>query len=154
MVAQNDGGDTAEDDHGGNRDDDGGKLLEAGNQKPVESAAQSSENELKALSAERDIEDLYKVIYMQKAVGEVFDAIIGSVTPFGLFCELENTCEGLIPLECLGEGYTYNEEALTLSRGKHSYKLGQQLRVRVTEANVLRRRIYMELAEESGRSRR
>lgn len=119
----------------------------------AESAAQSSENELKALSAERDIEDLYKVIYMQKAVGEVFDAVIGSVTPFGLFCELENTCEGLIPIECLGEGYTYNEEALTLSRGKHSYKLGQPLRVRVTEANVLRRRVYMELAEGNGSRR-
>lgn len=121
----------------------------------TESAARSSENELRALSAERDIEDLYKVIYMQRAVGETFDAVISSVTSFGLFCELENTCEGFIPLERLGEGYTFSEEALSLSRGKHAYKLGQPLRVRVTEANVLRRRVYMELAEaESGKKKK
>jgi ribonuclease R len=121
----------------------------------AESAERSSENELRALSAERDIEDLYKVIYMQKAVGETFDAVISSVTSFGLFCELENTCEGLIPIERLGEGYSFSEDALTLSRGKHAYKLGQPLRVRVTEANVLRRRVYMELAEEeSGKKKR
>ncbi len=114
----------------------------------AESAAASSENELKAMTAERDIEDLYKVIFMEKEVGKEFDAIVSAVTPFGLFCELENTCEGLVPIEMLGEGYKYREEAQTLGRGKLQYKLGQPLRVRITEANVLRRRIYMELVEE------
>lgn len=110
----------------------------------AESAAASSENELKAMTAERDIEDLYKVIFMEKEVGKEFDAIISSVTSFGLFCELENTCEGLIPIEVLGDGWQYREETQTLGRGKQQYKLGQPIRVRITEANVLRRRIYME----------
>ena len=101
------------------------------------------------MTAERDIEDLYKVIYMQKEVGGIFDAVISSVTPFGLFCELENTCEGLIPLEKLGEGFSFNEAARTLGRGKTIYRLGQPMRVCITEANVLRRRIYMEPAEEN-----
>ena len=115
----------------------------------AESAAASSENELKAMTAERDIEDLYKVIFMEKEVGKEFDAVISSVTSFGLFCELENTCEGLIPIEMLGEGFKYREETQTLGLGKLQYKLGQPLRVRITEANVLRRRIYMEIAEEN-----
>jgi len=115
----------------------------------AESAAASSENELKAMSAERDIEDLYKVIFMEKEVGKEFDAVISSVTPFGLFCELENTCEGLIPIEVLGEQFKYREETQTLGSGKMQYKLGMLLRVRITEANVLRRKIYMELAGES-----
>ncbi len=115
----------------------------------AESAMTSSENELKAMSAERDIEDLYKVIFMEKEVGKEFDAVISSVTPFGLFCELENTCEGLIPIEALGEQFKYREETQTLGCGHTQYKLGMPLRIRITEANVLRRRIYMEIVEEN-----
>ncbi len=113
----------------------------------AESAAASSDNELKAMNAERDIEDLYKVIFMEKEVGKEFDATISSVTSFGLFCELENTCEGFIPIEVLGDGFKFREETLTLGCGHRQYKLGQPLRVRITEANVLRRRIYMEIVE-------
>lgn len=113
----------------------------------ADSAALSSENELKAMTAEREIEDLYKVIFMEKEVGKEFDAVISSVTSFGLFCELENTCEGLIPIEVLGDGFKFREETLTLSRGLVQYKLGGQLRVRITDANVLRRRIYMEIVD-------
>ncbi len=113
----------------------------------AESAAASSENELKAMSAERDIEDLYKVIFMEKEVGKEFNAVVSSVTPFGLFCELENTCEGLIPIEALGEQFKYREETQTLGCGHTQYKLGMPLRIRITEANVLRRRIYMEIIE-------
>ena len=110
----------------------------------ADSAAMSSDNELKAMNAERDIEDLYKVIFMEKEVGKEFDAVISSVTSFGLFCELENTCEGFIPIEILGDGFKFREETLTLGRGKIQYKLGQLLRVKITDANVLRRKIYME----------
>lgn len=113
----------------------------------AESAAASSDNELKALNAERDIEDLYKVIFMEKEVGKEFDAVVSSVTSFGLFCELENTCEGLIPIEALGEEFFYSENTQTLSRGRVQYRLGQPLRIRIVEANVLRRRIYMEIVE-------
>ncbi len=113
----------------------------------ADSAAASSENELRAMTAERDIEDLYKVIYMEKEIGKEFDAIISSVTSFGLFCELENTCEGFIPTEVLGDGFKFREETLTLGRGDRQYKIGQPLRVRITDANILRRRIYMEPLE-------
>lgn len=114
----------------------------------AESAAQSSENELKAMSAERDIEDLYKVFFMEDEVGKEFDAVISSVTSFGLFCELENTCEGFVPLETLGADFKFREETLTLGRGNKQYKLGQSVRVKITDANVLRRRIYMEITED------
>jgi ribonuclease R len=61
-------------------------------------ARAASETELRALGAERRIENLYKVIYMQEHVGEIFNATVSSVTSFGMFCELENTCEGLVPI--------------------------------------------------------
>lgn len=112
----------------------------------AECAAQASECELRAVSAERDIADLYKAIYMQNAVGKTYPAVISSATSFGIFCELENTCEGLIPVEQLGEGFVFNEEALTLSRGRRVYKLGQPICIRITDVDLLRRRIYMEPA--------
>ena len=84
---------------------------------------------------------------MEKEVGKEFDAVISSVTSFGLFCELENTCEGLVPIEFLGEDFSYSESTQTLSRGKTGYRLGQPLRIRIVEANVLRRRIYMEIVD-------
>ncbi|MBQ6893055.1 MAG: ribonuclease R [Clostridia bacterium] len=114
----------------------------------AESAAASSDNELKAMTAERDIEDLYKVIYMENEVGKEFDAVISSVTSFGLFCELENTCEGFVPVEVLGNGFKFREETLALGRGNEQYKLGQAVRIRITDANVLRRRIYMEIIKD------
>jgi ribonuclease R len=112
------------------------------------SAEVSSENEIRATAAERDIEDLYRVIYMSKHVGEVYRGTISSVTSFGLFVELENTCEGLVPISSLDGYFEYNERAMTLSCGYTVYALGKQLDVRIVEADVISRRIDMEIVSE------
>ena len=112
-----------------------------------DSAKMSSENELKALYAERDIEDLYKVVYMADHVGEEFDAVISSVNSFGMFAELENTCEGLIPIESLEGYYEYDEKNYRLSRGKKSYRLGQTVRVIIESADISLGKIEMSLAD-------
>lgn len=110
-----------------------------------ESAARSSENELKALSAEREIDDLYKVIYMSDKVGEEFEGVISSVTSFGLFVQLPNTIEGLVPLESMDGRFTFDEKHFTLSFGRTSYCLGQTVRVKIISADIPSRRISMEL---------
>ena len=101
-------------------------------------AAAASEAELRALAAERKIENLYKVIYMQDRIGEEFDAIINSVTAFGFFCMPENTCEGLVPITELGYGFVFDEKTLTLRRGEERYRLGDRVRVRLAEADIIR----------------
>jgi len=113
-------------------------------------AARSTENEQKAVSAERDIEDLYKCIYMQAYLGEEFDAVISSVTNFGIFCELGNTCEGLIPITKLDGYYIYNEETCSLRCGDKAYRLGDSVRVRVDEIDLIARKIEMSLAGSTG----
>ncbi len=113
-----------------------------------ESAARSSENELKALAAERDIDDLYKTIYMSDKIGVEFDGVISSVTSFGLFVQLPNTIEGLVPLDSLDGRYSFDEKHFTLSKGKLSYCLGQTVRVRIVSADIPSRRISMALCEE------
>ena len=84
-------------------------------------AFRSTENELKAVTAEREIEDLYKVIYMQDHIGEVFEGVISSVTPFGMFVELPNTCEGLIPVSSLDGFFNYDDRKMTISCGYTVY---------------------------------
>ena len=42
---------------------------------------------------------------MENKIGETYEGIISSVTNFGIFVELENTVEGLIRYETLGDEY-------------------------------------------------
>lgn len=111
------------------------------------SAKTSTENELRAVAAERAVEDLYKTLYMSRHVGEIFEATVSSVTSFGLFAELENTCEGFIPLSSLEGYFTFNEQNLTLSKGQTVYRLGDQLKVKIEGADIVRRRVEMSLVE-------
>jgi ribonuclease R len=101
-------------------------------------AAAATEAELRALSAERRIENLYKVIYMQSRIGEEFDATVSSVTAFGLFCMPENTCEGLVPISELGASFIFDEKNLSIRSRDVIYRLGDKVRVRLEEADIIR----------------
>lgn len=98
----------------------------------------ATDSELRALNAERRIENLYKVIYMSDKIGECFDAKISSVTSFGLFAELDNTCEGLVPISEMPGLFIFNENDLTLRSGSLIYRLGDTVRVRLEEADMIR----------------
>jgi ribonuclease R len=52
---------------------------------------------------------------MQDKVGNIYDAVISSVTSFGLFVMLENTIEGLIHIKNMPDYYEYDEKKGTLS---------------------------------------
>ena len=114
-------------------------------------ATESSQNELRALYAEREIDELYKAVYMGDFIGEELDATICSVTSFGFFARLDNLCEGLVPISSLGAPFYFDEASLTLSSGKRTFALGQRVRVKVVDANVVTRRVTFSLvsADES-----
>lgn len=102
-----------------------------------------SERERVADEAERAVDDLYKMAYMSERVGEEYEAVVSGVTSFGVFCELDNTVEGLIPLEDLeGGDYEFFEEKFLLKGAKRSYRLGQSLKVKVTGTDLTSRRVY------------
>ncbi|HHY24289.1 MAG TPA: S1 RNA-binding domain-containing protein, partial [Clostridiaceae bacterium] len=46
-----------------------------------------------AEDAERAVEELKKVEYMQQYLGDVFEGIITGITNFGMFVELDNTAQ-------------------------------------------------------------
>jgi ribonuclease R len=108
-------------------------------------ARAASETELRALTAERKIENLYKTVYMSEYIGQSFDATVSSVTSFGMFCELENTCEGLIPISEMPGLFMFNENDLTLRCGKLVYRIGDTVRVRLEETDVIRGKLRFSL---------
>ena len=108
-------------------------------------ARAASETELRALNAERRIENLYKVIYMSEYIGETFDATVSSITSFGMFCELANTCEGLIPISEMPGLFTFSEKDLSLRHGRLVYRLGDTVRVKLEEADMIRGKLRFSL---------
>ena len=113
-------------------------------------AENCSERERVATKVEREAEDIKKAEFMENKIGEEYDGIVSSVTNFGIFVELDNTVEGLIRYEKLGDEYfIYNEEtrqAIGENSGK-VYKIGDKVKIRVAYANKLMRQIDFEICE-------
>ncbi|MEA1975607.1 MAG: ribonuclease R [Bacillota bacterium] len=120
-------------------------------EKKVEDVSEiSSEKERIAEKLERDVIDLKKAEYMKNHIGEEFDGIISSITGFGMFIQLENTIEGLVRLEDLKDDYyEYIPEQLKLigEKTKNEYKLGQAVKIKVTNVTVKNREIDFELVK-------
>lgn len=117
-------------------------------EKLPEIADHSSQMERRAVETERDVDGMKKAEYMVDKVGEEFDGIISSVTKFGLFIELPNTIEGLIHITALKDDYYHfieNHLALVGERTRKTYKIGQQVTIRVTKADPESREIDFEL---------
>lgn len=60
------------------------------------SAMQSSNNEVRAVSAERDAEDCYMAEYMKQHIGEKYTGVVSGVTKNGIFVRLDNNVEGYV----------------------------------------------------------
>lgn len=101
-------------------------------------AENSSEREKVATKAEREAESMKKAEFMEDKIGEEYDGIISSVTNFGIFVQLENTIEGLIRFQDLGDEYfIYNESNKTLTGEKSGkvYRIGDKIRIVVIKAS-------------------
>lgn len=123
-------------------------FIEEFREKAEQRAASSSEREKVATKVERDSEDLKKAEFMQNKIGEEYEGIVSSVTQFGIFVELENTVEGLIRFESLGNDYfIYDEERKRLigERTNKIYKIGDKVKIRVISANKILRQIDFEI---------
>ena len=121
------------------------------NELAVKLAENSSEREKIAQKAERDSEDMKKAEFMQDKVGEIYEGYVSGVTQFGLFVELENTVEGLIRFENLGNEYFEYDDIHKQLIGEHTktvYKMGDKITVQVIEANKnLRKVAFAKLKE-------
>lgn len=107
-------------------------------------AKTSSEREKVAQKVERDSVDIKKAEFMQSKIGEQYEGIISNITSFGVFVELENTVEGLVRFENLGEEYFVYDEDHKQLIGENSgivFNIGDKMKIQVIEANKELRRI-------------
>ena len=120
------------------------KQVEFYNKVAESDAKQSSDREKIATQVESDSIDIKKAEYMSKKIGEQYEGIISGVTQFGVFVELENTVEGLIRFENLGdEYYEYDADHKILigERSKETFKIGDKINIEVIDANKQEKRI-------------
>lgn len=110
-----------------------------------------SERENLAANAERSSIKYKQVEFMQDKIGQEFSGVISGLTDWGIYVELENKCEGLIPMRDLDDDfYTFDEKAYCLS-GKHSgraFHLGDELQVEIMRANLDRKQLDFKLISE------
>ena len=98
---------------------------------------------------EREIEALYKAVYLSRRVGEECEATVSSCTAFGMFCELDNTCEGLVPIDDLDGNFVFDEGNLSLRSGDTVYRIGDRVRVVIEEVSVSHRKVRFSVAGEN-----
>ena len=105
----------------------------------------ASEQEIRALEAERKSVKMKQVEFMADKLGKEYSGVISGVVPFGIFVELEETLvEGLVHVKDLPEDYYIHDEKKFAMVGKHTgttFRLGDQVRVRVArvkpEENII-----------------
>ncbi len=110
-----------------------------------------SAQERKATAAERESIKYKQVEFIKDHIGEDFEAVVSGIIDRGIFVEIkENKCEGMVGFETMDEPFNVPENRLkaTGKRTGKTYKMGDTVRVRVTGADLSRRRIEMELSEE------
>lgn len=109
---------------------------------------QSSTAELNAMGVERACEDCYKAEYMSRHIGERYNGTVTSAAAHGIYVQLENTIEGLVRTESLGEGMLYDGRMqYATSDGKRRVRVGDRIAVIVAAADVSTGRIDFALSD-------
>ncbi len=109
-----------------------------------EVAADNSAKERRADDAERDVDKLKQIEYMEDHLGECYDGIISGFNAQCIFVELPNTIEGVIPLGSLTDDfYEYREDLFQMigNRTKKTYHLGDPVSIQVVSTDKAERRI-------------
>lgn len=116
-------------------------------------AESSSITERRAVSAERETDELKKSEYMLSKIGETFKGVITSVTNFGMFVQLENTVEGLVHISNMTDDYYEFNERDMLMIGQRTgmvFRIGERVEVKVIGSDTDNYKIDFELvADES-----
>jgi ribonuclease R len=119
------------------------------NESITDACEAANDGELRALAAERTIDDIYKAFYMKKHEGEIFEATVISVTSFGFFAMLENTCEGLVPASELGRIINFDESHMSLEdEYGRKFTVGMKLKVCLENADTALGKLTFSLADE------
>lgn len=117
-----------------------------------------SNTERRADEATRDVSDWLKCEFMQDHVGDTFEAVIASVTNFGLFVRLNDLfIDGLVHISSLGSDYYQFDPMRQRLIGEHTgqiYQVGDPVTVKVAAVNLDDRQIDLVMLGDSGKGGR
>jgi ribonuclease R/exosome complex exonuclease DIS3/RRP44 len=110
-----------------------------------EKCGHSSDMENLATNAERDSIKYMQVKYMQDHKDEDFLGVISGVTEWGIYVEImSNKCEGMVRLQDLNDDrYEFDREeyAVIGQRTKNVYQLGDEVYVKVKNADLVKKHL-------------
>lgn len=104
-----------------------------------------SKMEKQAVDAERASIKYMQVKFLSKFIGDTFEGTIAGLTEWGMYVELsENKCEGMISLKSMSDDqYFFDPGTMTVTgyHSQNSFKMGQEVKVRVKKTNLFKRQI-------------
>ncbi len=111
------------------------------------SAVQSSEKEIIAESAEREVDKIKSVEYMKAFVGDIFDGKVSGMIGSGLFIQLDNLTEGFLPYATLKGFHTFFDKEMVVrdSGNKVKFRIGDSIKVKLVKADILTGRLDFNL---------
>ena len=122
---------------------DGGKS--AKEEEYEEKCDHSSDMENLATNAERDSIKYMQVKYMQDHQDQEFLGVISGVTEWGIYVEIiQNKCEGMVRLQDLSDDryeFDRDEYAVIGQRTKNAYQLGDEVYVKVKNADLVKKHL-------------
>ncbi|MFY0643579.1 MAG: ribonuclease R [Bacteroidia bacterium] len=111
-----------------------------------------SQQEQKAVSAERASVKYKQVEYLSGFKGEEFEGMISGMTEWGMYVEIvENKCEGMIRLKDMsGDHYNYHSDLIKVigQRKGKTFEMGDRIWIRIKGTDLQRRTIDFELVNE------
>ncbi len=81
---------------------------------------QSSTMERRADEAERETDKQKKAEYMKERLGEVYEGKVSGLTGWGMYVELPNTVEGMVPVAEMGDDYYEFDDQNYVLKGEHT----------------------------------
>ncbi|NLB91938.1 MAG: S1 RNA-binding domain-containing protein, partial [Bacteroidales bacterium] len=83
-------------------------------------------------------------------IGKIYPGVISGITDWGIYVELENKIEGMIPIRELDDDfYIFDEKNFALI-GRHNqkkYQLGDNITVEIWRTNLEKRQLDFRLAD-------
>ncbi|SHF44846.1 ribonuclease R [Mariniphaga anaerophila] len=128
------------------------KYLEGGRsaneQKFEDLCRHSSDMESRAANAERASIKYKQVEFMQGHVGEEYPGVISGITDWGIYVELENKIEGMIPIRELDDDFYIFDEKNYALVGRHNhkkYQLGDDIPIKIWRTNLEKKQLDFRL---------
>ncbi len=114
-----------------------------------------SQREDRATAAERELTKVKLLLYLEDKIGTELEGIVTGVESFGMFVRgTQLPAEGFVPISALtDDNYKYDKAGHVIQGFRHTYRLGDAVRVAVAAVDVERRELDFRLLQKLGQTK-